>query len=190
MKRFGHYAFEPVWQRKRELLNSDIPGGIREWLFDPSSLTARLVAACDGDFRVEVISQGWMRPMFNEARRLGMAPEQMALIRQVYLYCNQQPWVFARTVIPHFSLRGRQQHLAHLGNRPLGSVLFADPAIRRDEVEVAQIRPNHRLFATATAALEARPEAIWGRRSVFYTGGKPLLVNEVFLPPLLETGNA
>jgi chorismate-pyruvate lyase len=26
------------------------------------------------------------------------------------------------------------------------------------------------------------PEAIWGRRSVFYLAHKPLLVNEIFLP--------
>ena len=85
-------------------------------------------------------------------------------------------------------MTGRQRQLAHLGNRPLGAALFADATMRRDEVEVACMRPTHRLFDTATAALGESPEMIWGRRSVFYVGGKPLLVNEVFLPPVFNAG--
>jgi len=196
-KRFGHYAFEPVWRSKDALVQHRVPAGLQDWLFDPTSLTARLVAMCPGRFRVEVIAQGWKRPMFNEARRLGMKPDQAALVREVYLYCDQRPWVFARTIIPHRTLRGPQRYLAHLGDRPLGSVLFADASMRRDPVEVACIQPVHRLYATATAALLAEPNRdpgdapIWGRRSVFYTGGKSLLVSEVFLPALLlQSGRA
>jgi len=184
MNRFGHAAFEPVWKREREFLTKEIPTDIRGWLSDPFSLTARLVEHCQGTFSVKVISQGWQRPMFNEALRLASRPEHYALIREVYLLCNGIPWVYARTVLPHATLRGQQRLLAHLGTRSLGSVLFADPGLRRDPVEIACIKPQHRLFRTATSQLEMSPSSIWGRRSVFYTGGKPLLVNEVFLPPL------
>ena len=188
MNRFGHYAFEPVWRQKRKLHRFAIARSAQDWLFDPASLTARLIDHCRGRFHVELISQHWQRPMFNEARRLACRPEHNALIRQVYLYCDDTPLVFARTVIPHATLTGAQRFLAHLGERPLGSALFADPGLCRDEVEVARIEPRHRLFATATATIDPPPPHIWGRRSVFYTGGKPLLVNEVFLPALLEHG--
>lgn len=186
MNRFGHAAFEPVWKREQAILFNDIPNDIRGWLNDPCSLTARLIGHCNGCFSVKLISQGWKRPMFNEALRLGCPPEQYALIREVYLLCNGESWVYARTVIPHSTLRGPQRYLAHLGTRPLGSVLFADPGMRRDPVEIACIHPYHRLFRTATSELKIAPDSIWGRRSVFYTGGKPLLVNEVFLPSLLK----
>jgi chorismate--pyruvate lyase len=184
MNRFGHAAFEPVWKREREFLIRDIPNDIRGWLNDPFSLTSRIVEHCQGSFSVKVIAQSWRRPMFNEALRLGTRPEYYALVREVYLLCNDEAWVYARTVIPHTTLQGPQRYLAHLGTRPLGSVLFADPGMRRDPVEIACIKPHHRIFRTATSQLDIIPDSIWGRRSVFYTGGKPLLVNEVFLPPL------
>ncbi|HID49464.1 MAG TPA: chorismate lyase [Chromatiales bacterium] len=185
MNRFGRHAREPVWRTRARLIAHPVPAGVAGWLFDPGSLTRRVKEICSGRFHVEVITQGWGRPMLNEAMRLGVRENRQALIREVYLYCDETPVVYARTIIPHTTLRGRQRHLAHLGSRPLGEVLFADPDMRRDEVEVARIRPADRLFHIATATLAGSPEEIWGRRSVFYTGRKPLLVNEVFLPTLV-----
>ncbi len=185
MNRFGQHADEPVWRARRHLFAHPVPDAVADWLFDPGSLTRRLVALCRDGFRVAVIRQGWGRPLLNEATRLGLPVSQVALIREVQLYCGDTPWVYARTVIPHTTLRGAQRHLAHLGTRPLGAVLFADPGLRREEVEVACMTPRHRLFHTAVQGLGETPDAIWGRRSVFYTGGRPLLVNEVFLPTLV-----
>ncbi len=118
--------------------------------------------------------------MRNEARRLGLRVHQRALIRQVHLVCNDQPWVFARTVIPFTTLRGPLRHLVRLGTRPLGAVLFADPHMRRDELEMACIGTDLSLFQRAiTSPGEA---CVWGRRSVFYLRNRPLLVSEIFLP--------
>lgn len=186
--RFGQHAFEPIWRAERYLFSGQVPKDIAWWLFDSGSLTARLVAACQGKFRVEVISQGWQRPMLNEEQCLKNSISRNALIRQVYLYCDDTPWVFARTVIPTSTLTGKEKHLAHLKNKPLGAVLFADPTMRRSEVEVAEIKPGQRLFHTATAQLQAEPRSIWGRRSVFYLHDKPLLVSEIFLPEIPKVG--
>lgn len=188
MNRFGQHAFEPVWRTRTSLFAHPVPRNIASWVYDHGSLTRRIIQTCQGQFRVEVIAQHRGRPLLNEATRLRVQADQAALIREVYLYCDTVPWVYARTISPHTTLTGRQRHLAHLGSRPLGAALFADPTMCRDEVEVACMRPIHRLFDTATAALAQSPETIWGRRSVFYVGGKPLLVNEVFLPPVFEIG--
>ena len=56
--------------------------------------------------------------------------------------------------------------------------------MRRGPVELACIRRGEQMYATAVSGLRRRPAAIWGRRSVFRVGGKPLLVSEVFLPGL------
>lgn len=159
-----------------------IPPGMTDWLFNRGSLTRRLQIACPQGFRVELLQQAWQRPMLNEAMRLGVSPDRLALVRQVYLFCHTQPVVYARTVIPISTLSGAERHLACLGNRPLGAVLFARANMSRDEVEVACIRPAQRIFTPATQVLESKPASIWGRRSVFYLSRKPLLVSEVFLP--------
>lgn len=192
MNRFGRHVYEPVWRVRSHMFAQQVPAALTDWLFDPGSLTRRLQAVCNNvpdsgsssGFWVEVLEQSWQRPMLNEAVRLGISAERMALVREVFLYCNAQPVVFARTVIPAQTLTGPQRHLACLGSRPLGAILFADPNMHRDEVEVACIRSGQRIFARATAQLQQNPDAIWGRRSVFYLDNKPLLVNEVFLPSI------
>lgn len=173
---------EPRWHPRARVITADIPGELACWLFDSASLTARLIAACDHRFRVEVVAQRWEQPFENEARRLNMRRKRVALVRQVLLYCGQTPWVFARTVIPRQSLSGRESYLARLGNKPLGAVLFADPTMYRDPLEVAQLLPHQRLYQQATARVAQPAGAVWGRRSVFYLNHKPLLVNEIFLP--------
>ena len=175
---------------RSRLFAQAVPGDMADWLFDRGSLTRRLQTACPRGFRVQLLAQGWQRPMLNEAMRLGVSPDRMALVRQVYLFCHAQPVVYARTVIPGPTLSGAERHLACLGNRPLGALLFASPNMRRDEMEVACIRPGQRIFTRASGALPARPEAIWGRRSVFYLSGKPLLVSEVFLPGIADCSPA
>jgi len=175
---------ESVWRFQEQVFNHMLSNKMSCWLFDPASLTSRLMAACDGQFRVRVMSQAWGTPMFNELKRLGMRHREMALIREVFLYCDNEPWVFARTVIPRSTLSGKQKYLANLGSRPLGAVLFADPDMRRDHFEVACMRPGEVLYSHANQLSCEQPEYIWGRRSAFYLSAKPLLVNEVFLPAI------
>ncbi len=188
------HAREPRWQPARHLRRALLTAGLRDWLLDNGSLTRRLQGCCGGRFDVELVSQGWERPHANEVRRLGLPRHERALVRQVYLRCDGRRWVFARTVIPLSSLRGRQRRLLHLGNRPLGAVLFADPHMRREPLEVARVCPGIRLqrrvyFGDGPAdgsAGEPGDEVVWGRRSVFRLDGGPLLVSEFFLPRLLD----
>ncbi len=175
-----HTVWRPVAQRSR----AEIPRHFLPWLLDASSLTQRLIAACGGVFRVRVLSLGWARPLPDEYRRLGLPVGRLALVREVQLLCNEQAWVYARTVIPRTTLSGRHRRLAHLGARPLGAALFADPTMQRDAVEIAHSLAGSALFALAIQGLTSVPEQVWGRRSVFRVAGKPLLVSEIFLPEI------
>ncbi|MDS4028238.1 MAG: chorismate lyase [Candidatus Contendobacter sp.] len=155
-----------------------------DWLLDHGSLTQRLRCACTGRFRVRVLRQGWTRPDRDEARVLGLRLNAWAWTREVHLSCDEQPWVFARTLIPARTLRGRGRRLTQLGARPLGEVLFASPSVRRGPVEIARIVAGRRLHQQAFTCLAEPPDVIWGRRSVFHIEDRPLLVCEIFLPDL------
>ena len=179
-------GLEPNWSSLQRVRRSSIPEGTVDWLRDPGSLTARLKATCPGRFRVRLLRQEWERPLYSESRVLGMRRGEAAFIREVELLCDDTPWVFARTVIPASSLRGPARHLALLGTRPLGEVLFADPHTKRGPMEIARLQPRHPLFASATAEGAESPKEIWGRRTLFHLAGAPLLVNEIFLPSIPE----
>lgn len=195
MKRPGHstdvirlhstcHRTEPVWHVATRLHRRDVPEPVLRWLLDPASLTRRIQSACPGCFRVEVLFQGWARPQRNETRELGMRQGSEGFVREVHLLCDGLPWVFARTVIPRTTLTGPRRCLTRLKSRPLGAVLFADPSMQRGPVEIARLSPCDKLYPAAIRHLIQRPETIWGRRSLFTLGGKPLLVSEIFLPDI------
>ncbi len=173
---------EPNWGSWQIHRRSGIPVGIASGLQDRGSLTSRLVKASGGRFRVRVMHQGWGRPLYSESRLLRTRRAEAALVREVELLGAGAPWVFARTLIPASSLRGPARRLADLGEKPLGAVLFADPSMRRGPTQIARLLPRHPLFVAATSSLEQKPADLWGRRTLFYLSGKPLLVNEIFLP--------
>jgi chorismate lyase len=170
------------WKPHSCYFSSAMPRVLRAWLLDTASLTLRLQQLCPGRFRVRLLSQSWGRPFGDEASVLEMKPGSRALIRQVQLLCGEEAWVYARTVIPVSSLCGRLQRLAHLGTRPLGGMLFADPSLQRGGMELARLGPGQVMHAAATFHLAQRPAEIWGRRTVFRLADRPLLVSEIFLP--------
>lgn len=174
----------PRWRSHRRWLRQCVPDALRVWLLDNGSLTDRLKHCCQGRFSVRVLHESWRRPQLDEARALDMPVTALAWVRQVQLLCDGIPWVFARTVVPVTTLSGAQRRLAHLGNRPLGAYLFADPGMQRSPVQLARITCGSALFDDAVQGLSHKPHAIWGRRSVFRVGGKPLLVSEIFLPAI------
>ncbi len=174
----------PRWRGHRRWLRQQVPDVLRTWLLDKGSLTDRLKRSCPGKFSVRVLDEAWQRPQLDEARVLNMPVTALAWVRQVQLLCDGVPRVFARTIVPVTTLSGAQRRLAYLGNRPLGAYLFADPGMQRSPVQLARITRGSRLFEDAVQGLTRKPPVIWGRRSVFRVGGKPLLVSEIFLPAI------
>lgn len=165
------------WHSYRRAPCIRFPRHWRRWLLDSGSLTARLKALSGGDFRVELVAQGWGFPNLSEARALKIDPRLRVLVREVRLIGGGQTWIHARSLIPATTLTGRHRKLAHLGNRPLGEVLFKDLSMRRGAIETARVP-----MATDNGMMGAQT---WARRSVFQLDQKPLLVSEVFMPQLL-----
>jgi len=172
---------EPRWYCCASLRRAELPPVVWNFLSDRGSLTQRLRAACMGVFQVRLLGQRWAKPLPSEIRLLKLAYGHGVWTREVQLMCDDTPWVFARTLIPPGTLQGRCRRLKQLGVRPLGEVLFADPGIRRGEIHIARIIPEHALHQAAVQGLAQAPAPIWGRRSVFHIDGGPLLIYELFI---------
>jgi chorismate--pyruvate lyase len=115
-----------------------------------------------------------------------MAPHELGIVRHVLLLCRDTPWVFARSIIPPGTFQQTGRRLATLGARPLGRILFSDRTLRRVQVHVSEIKPEHPLLRLAATCLEHQPRTAWARRSIFLLRNRPLLVNEVFLPEVFD----
>ena len=164
------------------LCDSDyrVPEFWRGWLSDTGSLTDRLLKASGGDLSVKIINQNLQQPRRSERQRLKLDARAQALIREVVLIGMGQPWVYARSVVPLSTLTGRLRKLRHLDNRPLGALLFNDPTMIREPVQVAYMGSQPPLFDPEQGSYN---KPLWGRRSVFRLDKKPLLVSEIFLEP-------
>lgn len=159
---------------------ADVSPLLRSLLLERGSLTRRLVALANGEFRVRLDTLRLRTPHPHESRTLHLRTRESALVREVTLLCREQPLVYARSVLPITTLHGRFRRLRHLGTRPLGEFLFTSPGVHRGEMRLVRVAPNHRLHAGATERMRTLRE-FWGRESLFYIGGDPLLVTEVFL---------
>ncbi len=158
----------------------------RVWLNDRGSLTRRLQERSEGNFSVTVLRQAWGKPRRDEAMALGQSTSQYALIREVILYGHDQPWVFARSVVPLNALHGKLRFLHTLGNRPLGELLFQNPDIQRGSIQFAQWPPALLpVNLRNTHPPSVHGSALWARYSIFHHQNSKLLVSEVFLPQLL-----
>lgn len=163
-----------IWHPYRPLLQ--LSPAAKSWLLEPGSLTARLIVASQGQFRVQRLRQQWLLPTADEARALGLRPREKALIREVLLLCHDEPWVYARSVLPYRSLNGRLRFLRGLQNTSLGSLLFKDPQLQRGHFDISYLQLPHALIPSTQS------QRIYGRRSVFRLYQQPLLVAEFFLP--------
>ena len=160
---------------------------LKDWLLDRESLTKRLVSSCD-NFRVQVLGQRLTTCQAYEANDDILEGEPV-VAREVLLFCDETPHVFARSLLPVRSLTGEQAELAQLGNESMGQVLFNHPDLKRKCIEVASFDGQaHFSSILSTFGLDCQQQ-LWGRRSVFLIDEKPLMVAEVFLPDAIAYEN-
>ena len=126
-------------------------------------------------------------PTLDEARVLGIKRGRLAWVREVALYGDGAPVVFAHTVLACRPRGPLTRWLSRLGNRSLGALLFAHPGFIRGALYGRRLDEHHELFQPAIDAMQLAddpPKALWARRSCFRFGEQSILVTEVFSPVL------
>lgn len=122
------------------------------WLRDRGSLTQRIQQRCT-HFAVRGVRSGLARIALDESALLGIAPQQLAYAREVFLYADGQPVVFAHSACARQHLRGAWAAVGGLGNQPLGALLFAHPLVERQPLHYKSIRSTHPLYQRAATVL-------------------------------------
>lgn len=151
----------------------------QSWLLDQGSLTARLktISSC---VEVKLIGQ---KLLLLDNHETNLLPGyKHVIVREVVLYCNGKPWIFARSLIPESLQLTASSILTSLGNQPLGERLFQDSNLQRDSFEVAIFEQQSNVSNLAASLSNKSPQSLWGRRSRFIVEQQPLVVQEIFLP--------
>ncbi|MCJ7452926.1 MAG: chorismate lyase [Steroidobacteraceae bacterium] len=160
------------------------PAALHLWLAEPGLLTTlvRRACGCETQFRLLRVEHSPLSATL--AHRMGVA-DTGCLVREIEFACGSARWVFAQSVFPDSTVR---QHpwLAELGNVALGESLLGQPDVSRQPLEYREIAADEEL-AVAAGGLD-RPA--WARRAVYRLSMAPIMVQEMFLPALINDGRA
>lgn len=169
-----------VNKRPKRESNFFLNGGALEfWLHSQSSLTQKIRRLFqDQEVHVELLS---LKPVLLSAHQchlMDLPLRQYALEREILLYADDAPLIYAKTHMPITSLLGEHRRLRMLGNRVLGDYVFTHQSSVRESLWV--FNPIN-----IVARGEEYPQTPY-RSSLFLLSEKPILVTEYFLPRLIE----
>lgn len=193
MNRFRqHLTSQCLPRRANYQMSPSIPVSIQPWLTLPGSLTRHLKQHFL-QFRVQVLFEGWVRPLQREAKILQLPVHQQVWLRSVLLYGGEQPRVYARTIIPMHTMHVLGYKIRHLANRSLGEFLFCHPHMQRGLFHTLKLSATQQSHIIPTLRVRGGElhcsDDLWGRGSIFNIGAHPLLVSEYFLAtmPTIKT---
>lgn len=153
-----------------------------EWLLETGSLTAKLKQEF-AVFSVKVLNEKQIMLSAEQAEIVGVE-KQAALCREVLLYGDGQPRIYAQSWIPLEHLEQNSTFL-NLGTKPLGEFIFQHPRLQRESIMLAEIVPAP-YTAELLQELKLDVTPFFARRSVFNLDEVKLMVCEAFLPGALS----
>lgn len=137
---------------------------IKSWLLEQGPITKRIKSIAE--FRLELIQDELSDATDDEILFLKIDSEEIR-IREVILYGNENPMVFARTIIPNTTIEKGLKELGKIGNKPLGDILFEKDIFFKEDIVFATFKDEESLF--------------WGRKIKYTVKDQPFSVMEVFL---------
>jgi chorismate--pyruvate lyase len=155
-------------------------------LYSDQSTTAYFKKICPTGFNVVVLNQAWCHLKPNEQHYLGGATDDLVFEREVLLRCHQRVLMVARSVFPKDVLAGKGEVFEHLGNRPLGEVLYQDPNLKRELLDIQAIDQHTSDYQQVAEHMSHQPQKLWTRTTRIVYFGKPILLYEIFMPALIE----
>lgn len=129
------YKVTPYWSTRMRSARFLLTQSWRDWLLNTHSLSARLQASKAGEYRVEVLYEGYSKAFFSEQHWVKNS-NQIFWCREVCLYLGPTPVVYARTLIPSQTANPQLHAMRHLANKPLGEYLFSQPELKRGEISI------------------------------------------------------
>ena len=137
---------------------------ILSWLNEPGSITSRIKSF--SDFKLELLRDG---PGEVDAADddLIIANYKENNIREVLLYSDEEPLIYAKSIIPLETIRLGLGVLGNLKENPLGDILFSNPEIKKEYMLFSKFELNKKIF--------------YGRKGIYTVRGFPFSVCEIFL---------
>ena len=137
---------------------------ILSWLNEPGSITSRIKSF--SDFSLKLLRDG--------PGEVNAAEDDLIIsnyeennIREVVLYSDEEPLIYAKSIIPLETIKLGLGVLGSLKENPLGDILFSNPEIKKEYMLFSKFESNKKIF--------------YGRKGIYTVKGYPFSVCEIFL---------
>ena len=137
---------------------------IKSWLLEEGPITKRIES--NEKFELKLLRDDLGNVNKLDRSFLGHLNGDMK-IREVILYGNKNPRVYAQSIIPVETINKGLSKLGKLGTKPLGDILFEKNIFKKENTVFAQFKEEKNIF--------------WGRKTKYNVKHKPFSVMEVFL---------
>ena len=137
---------------------------ILSWLNEPGSITSRIKSF--SNFRLKLLRDGPGEVDITEDDLI-VANYEENNTREVILYSDEKPLIYAKSIIPLATIRLGLGVLGNLKENPLGDILFSNPEIKKKYMLFAKFQSNKKIF--------------YGRKGIYTVKGYPFSVCEIFL---------
>ena len=137
---------------------------ILSWLNEPGSITSRIKSF--SNFRLKLLKDGPGEVDIIEDDLIVSNYEENN-IREVILFSDEEPLIYAKSIIPLETIRLGLGILGNLKENPLGDILFSNPEIKKKYMLYAKFQSNKEIF--------------YGRKGIYTVKGYPFSVCEIFL---------
>ena len=137
---------------------------ILSWLNEPGSITSRIKSF--SNFRLKLLRDGPGKVDANEDDLIVSNYEENN-IREVVLYSDEEPLIYAKSIIPLETIRFGLDVLGNLKENPLGDILFSNSEIKKIYMLFAKFQSNEQIF--------------YGRKGIYTVKGYPFSICEIFL---------
>ena len=137
---------------------------ILSWLNENGSITSRIKLF--SNFRLKLLRDGPGKVNANEDDLI-ISNYKENNIREVVLYSDEKPLIYAKSIIPLETIRLGLGVLGNLKENPLGDILFSNPEIKKEYMLFSKFELNKKIF--------------YGRKGIYTVRGFPFSVCEIFL---------
>ena len=146
------------WLNAKELSDGLTKKNILDWLEEEGSITARISSRAE--FKLEILNDDIGVAEDEEYIALEIPPEEVR-IREVILFGDLVPLVYARSIIPELTALKGYPRLGTIGSKPLGDLLFQSELFVKTRREFAQFQSSSKeVFKASRSSLKNLLESL------------------------------
>ena len=163
--------------------NIQINSKLKYWLLDTKSLSYRIRSIAKLEI-IPVETRG-SNIFVNEKKVFDNIKSEHLYLREVLIYADRLPIMYARTILPSKYLRGFWHKIRSLNNKPLADIVFERMIIRsRFKFKKPSINDN---FSKRIKMFDLKNTKILAtRQSTFKNKNEKVLLTEVFFNNLKQ----